>query len=728
MMSFPIRCTAGQRSRNAGGCEAKVFPPSIAGKADVIREGIEPDVGDKRRVERQLDAPVEPRFWPRDAKVAADFLRGIDQLRLAKGGRHQTGPVAQESHQPVAMLRQPKVIVLLLAELDLAPFRPELPIRSALLVREKLFLPDGVMPGTGVLVNLALVKKPLQDGPNTFPVKLVGGGGPGIILHSELPPESEKLPGDPGDILRRRDPLFLRRFLHLLPVLVHSGEEEHFFAPQAVISGHDIGQHLFVGVAEMRRAIGIINGGGEVEARGHAGTKLSEPVRMAQPLFAGASFLRILPPMPSTVDSPAAAPSFAAAFRFWLRLGFISFGGPAGQIAIMQRELVETRRWIGQDRFLHALNFCLLLPGPEAQQLAIYCGWLLHRTWGGIVAGVLFVLPSMFVLWGLSYVYAAFGEVAWVTAIFYGLKPAVVAIVVAALFRISRKTLQTAPAATIALLAFVALYFLHVPFPWVVGGAAAAGFLGGLAWPSAFRSPRDEAPPMELSEHHTTVSWARAARIVALCLLLWFAPVVAIVLFFGTDHFLFREAIFFSKAAVVTFGGAYAVLPYVAQQAVENFGWLAPGQMLDGLALAETTPGPLIMVLQFVGFMGGWNNPGNLPPLAAATLGALVTTWVTFVPCFLWIFLGAPHLERLRGNRRLRATLAGVSAAVAGVMLNLAVWFARHVFVPENTGLDWVALALGVLALIALVRWKLEVITLILAGGAAGFLLRYLAG
>lgn len=420
-------------------------------------------------------------------------------------------------------------------------------------------------------------------------------------------------------------------------------------------------------------------------------------------------------------------PSFAEAFRFWLKLGFISFGGPAGQIAIMQTELVDRKKWIDQERFLHALNFCMLLPGPEAQQLAIYLGWLLHRTWGGIVAGVLFVLPSVFILWALSFVYAAYGNVPWIAAIFYGLKPAVMAIVAVAVIKIGRKALQSLLMWCIAAVAFAAIFFFHVPFPLIILGAALVGFLAERALPadaatSDGNESRDVPGDNDESSGHARPSWSRATRITIACLLLWWTPVLLAGLWQGWDHTLVKEGLFFSKAAVVTFGGAYAVLPYVAQQAVEKFGWLQPGQMMDGLGLAETTPGPLIMVLQFVGFMGGWTKPGLLPPLLAGTLGALLTTWVTFVPCFLWILLGAPHLEQLRGITRLTAALSAVTAAVVGVILNLAVWFGLHALFPAGRALDWFALVVSAVAFIGMLKWKWNVIPVVLGSGVAGLL------
>jgi len=335
-------------------------------------------------------------------------------------------------------------------------------------------------------------------------------------------------------------------------------------------------------------------------------------------------------------------PTFREAFRFWLKLGFISFGGPTGQIAIMHKELVERKRWISQSRFLHALNFCMLLPGPEAMQLAIYIGWLLHRVRGGIAAGVLFVVPSIFVLWLLSFIYVAYGAVSWVAAIFYGLKPAVTAIVVVAVIRIGRKALRTPAMWGIAVAAFAAICFLHVPFPAIILGAGLIG--AALGWRKTPTGPGagrlHDASGLSPSEKN---SLGRVLRITAVCLVLWFAPVVLIGALRGWNSTLFQESIFFSKAAVVTFGGAYAVLPYVAQQALFHYGWLQPGQMMDGLGLAETTPGPLIMVLQFVGFVGAWQHPEGLSPLVAATIGALLTTWVTFTPCFLWVLAGAPY-------------------------------------------------------------------------------------
>jgi chromate transporter len=445
----------------------------------------------------------------------------------------------------------------------------------------------------------------------------------------------------------------------------------------------------------------------------------------------------LMPPVTAREVS-STRPSFAEAFRFWLKLGFISFGGPSGQIAIMQSELVDRRRWISQSRFLHALNYCMLLPGPEAQQLAIYIGWLFHRTIGGIVAGALFVIPSMFVLWALSYVYAAYGSVPWIAAVFYGFKPVVVAIVVVAVVRIGQKALKNLVMYGIAIFAFIALFFLKVPFPAIIIGAGLIGLIGGKVWPANFdvisahqpKSTNDTAddPELDYSSDHTRPSFRRDLFTALCCLIVWWAPVTAAALWLGTDHTIFREGLFFSKAAVVTFGGAYAVLPYVTQHAVQNFGWLKPGQMMDGLGLAETTPGPLIMVLQFVGFMGGWTHPGALNPVMAATLGALITTWVTFTPCFLWILVGAPHIEQLRGNKTISMALSAITAAVVGVILNLAIWFALHVFHPGAGIVDWFAIALAVAATAVMAWWRIEIFWVVIGGGIIGLLYHLIRG
>ena len=423
-------------------------------------------------------------------------------------------------------------------------------------------------------------------------------------------------------------------------------------------------------------------------------------------------------------------PSFAEAFRFWLKLGFISFGGPTGQIAIMQTELVEKKKWISQSRFLHALNYCMLLPGPEAQQLAIYIGWLLHRTWGGIVAGAFFVIPSIFVLWALSYVYAAFGNVPWIAEIFYGLKPAVMAIVAVAVIRIGRKALRNEIMWMLAALAFVAIFFFHVPFPVIILSAGVVGLIGGRFWKKKFDvvgnhdGVVDESVLSDAAEspEYTRPSWSRAVKLILIWVALWAAPIVAVGLWKGWQSTLFQEGLFFSKAAVVTFGGAYAVLPYVAQQALFHFGWLKPGQMMDGLGLAETTPGPLIMVLQFVGFLGAWQHPEGLSPLFAGTLGALITTWATFTTSFLFIFLGGPHIEQLRGNVKLATALSAITAAVVGVVMNLAVWFALNALFPGRAAIDWFALIVSVVAFLGMLRWKWQVVPVVLGSGLLGLI------
>lgn len=422
-------------------------------------------------------------------------------------------------------------------------------------------------------------------------------------------------------------------------------------------------------------------------------------------------------------------PTPTDAFRFWLKLGFISFGGPTGQIAIMHAELVEKKKWISEARFLHALNYCMLLPGPEAQQLAIYVGWLLHRTWGGIVAGTLFVLPSAIMLWGLTWIYVAHGEVPWIVAVFDGLKPAVLAIVACAVLRIGGKVLKNEVMWMIAAVAFVSLFFFRLPFPAVILTAALIGFIGHKIWKTKFTVLKSHSGKSEMhaviDDHaeaiaDTKPSWSRAVKIIGMCGTLWWLPVLMVGLWFGFDHTLFKQGIFFSKAAMVTFGGAYAVLPYVSQQAVENFQWVTAPQMLDGLGLAETTPGPLIMVLQFVGFLGAWNFHVPLSPLTSATLGAFITTWTTFLPCFLWIFLGAPYIEQMRGNAKLTAALSTVTAAVVGVILNLAVWFGLHVLFPATQPVNWFGVVVGVISFAGMVRWKWGAIPVVLSAGVLG--------
>ncbi len=416
-------------------------------------------------------------------------------------------------------------------------------------------------------------------------------------------------------------------------------------------------------------------------------------------------------------------PSFAEAFRFWLKLGFISFGGPAGQIAIMHREVVERRRWIGESQFLHALNFCMLLPGPEAQQLATYLGWLLHGKKGAFAAGILFVLPSALILWALSYAYVNFGDLGGVKGALHGLKPAVLALIVCALLRIGGKTLKNPAMWTIAIFAFAALCFFNAPFPLVIAIAGCVGFVGGHFRRDCFlivkgHGEADASAYLEKAEAPTLL---RTLRVLVTGLAIWWGPLLAVGAMLGWAGVHFQQGLFFSKAAMVTFGGAYAVLPYVGQQAVETHQWLSAQQMLDGLGLAETTPGPLIMVLQFVGFLGGWNQASGMSPLASATLAAAITTWATFAPCFLWIFLGAPYIERLRKNERLSCALSAVTAAVTGVILNLAIWLGAKVLMSRAYSPDWFSIGITAFAIIALVRLKWGMASVIGISILAGF-------
>ncbi|HEX7875565.1 MAG TPA: chromate efflux transporter [Sphingobium sp.] len=451
---------------------------------------------------------------------------------------------------------------------------------------------------------------------------------------------------------------------------------------------------------------------------------------------------------PSLSSTPARSEgghgiSLDEATRVWARIAALSFGGPAGQIAVMHRLLVEEKRWIGEERFLHALNYCMLLPGPEAQQLAIYIGWLLHKTKGGLIAGILFVLPGFLAILGLSYIYVLLGHVPLIEGLFFGLKAAVLAIVVQAVVRVGSRALKNNAMRGIAAAAFVAIFFLGAPFPVIVLAAGIGGYIGGRSGLPQFRGggghgpaggdvihDRDTALGEELPDHaRPHLGWS--LRISAVLLILWLAPVLALLLALGPDNVFTHIASFFSQMAVVTFGGAYAVLAYVAQEAVGTFGWLRPGEMLDGLGMAETTPGPLIMVTQFVGFLAAFRDSGTLNPLVAATLGAILTTWVTFVPCFLWIFAGAPFIERLRGNRALSAALTAITAAVVGVILNLAIWFAIHtlfarvqavggVDLPLLSSVNIPALILSAAAMIAVFRFKVGVLPVLLTSAALG--------
>ena len=440
----------------------------------------------------------------------------------------------------------------------------------------------------------------------------------------------------------------------------------------------------------------------------------------------------------------ADAPTLWQACLYWLRLGFLSFGGPAGQIALMHEDLVERRRWISERRFLHALNYCMVLPGPEAQQLATYLGWLMHRTWGGIVAGGLFVLPSLLILIALSWLYLAWGHVPAVAGALHGIKPAVTAIVVAAAVRIGSRVLKNGWLWGIAVAAFVALFGLGLPFPLIVLMAGLVGFIGGRIAPDRFMvggghgagGAADAAGPADaahlsavIDDHtptppHARLSWRRFARVLAVCLAMWAAGIGGLTWWLGWDGVLTQMAWFFTKAALLTFGGAYAVLPYVHQGAVEHFQWLTPAQMIDGLALGETTPGPLIMVVSYVGFVGGWTKalfgPEALP--LAGIVAAGVVTFFTFLPSFGLIYLGAPFIESTHGRLALTAPLTGITAAVVGVIVNLAVFFAYHVLWPQGLGgaFDWAAALIGAGAALALLRWQVGVIPVVLACGGAG--------
>jgi chromate transporter len=470
------------------------------------------------------------------------------------------------------------------------------------------------------------------------------------------------------------------------------------------------------------------------------------------------------PTSPATEPSPTAvtpgasaadpqeqtAVPFGAAVRTWFAISLQTFGGPAGQIAVMQRALVDEKRWIGQRRFLHALNYCTLLPGPEAQQLATYVGWLLHGTRGGLVAGGLFVLPGVVALLALSAVYVAFGTTTAITAVFTGLAAAVLAIVVQAVIRVARKALDSRALVALAVASFVALAVFGVPFPVVVALAGLAGWALGRWRPSALPRKKaadgpDAGPAPVISDdvlHHEAPTGRRTLKVLLVGLLVWGLPVAAFALLTGVGSVFTEQGLFFSGAAVVTFGGAYAVLAYVAQQAVAVYGWLSPGEMVRGLALAETTPGPLIMVVQFVAFLGAYRAPGDLDPWVAAVLASLLVTWVTFVPSFLFVLLGAPYMERLRGNRSLSAALSGITAAVVGVIANLGVYFAVHTLfsdtvdvdtgplsleLPDVTTLRLVPLAIAVVAAVLLFRVKWSVLRTLgvcallgLAAGLAG--------
>ncbi len=454
---------------------------------------------------------------------------------------------------------------------------------------------------------------------------------------------------------------------------------------------------------------------------------------------------------PLIVGKPAPV-SLREAFWVWLRIAALSFGGPAGQIAVMHRILVDEKRWIGEHRFLHALNYCMLLPGPEAQQLSTYIGWLMHKTRGGLIAGGLFVLPGAIAIMALSWIYALYGHVGVVSGLFFGLKCAVLAVVLQAIVRIGSRSLKNTVMRSLAAAAFVLIFFLNVPFPMIVLTAGMIGYFGGRAGLSVFQvgGGHSEASDNIVADAdtllgedlpaHANPTIGQSLRQAVVWLFLWLTPVAVLYFAMGEASVFTQIATFFSKMAVVTFGGAYAVLAYVAQQAVENYHWLSAREMLDGLGMAETTPGPLIMVLQFVGFMGAYRNPGMLSPLLAGTLGGLLATWVTFIPCFLWIFLGAPFIERMRGNKALSGALSAITAAVVGVVLNLAVWFAIHTIfgnvarftagpihfdLPLIASVDLWALAISVAAIVAMFRLKVGIFQVLGGASVAGIALHF---
>lgn len=446
-----------------------------------------------------------------------------------------------------------------------------------------------------------------------------------------------------------------------------------------------------------------------------------------------------LPATSETLDDRPADVCFWQAFQFWLKLGFISFGGPAGQIAIMHQELVERRRWISERRFLHALNYCMVLPGPEAQQLATYIGWLMHRTWGGIIAGGLFVLPSLFILIGLSWVYVAFGDAPLVAGLFYGIKPAVTAIVVQAAHRIGSRALKNNALWAIAAASFVAIFALNLPFPAIVAAAAAIGYFGGRIAPDKFKAGGghgkahksfgralidDDTPTPE----HALFAWTKMVKVALIGGLLWLVPMGMLTASYGWQHTLTQMGWFFTKAALLTFGGAYAVLPYVYQGAVGGYGWLTPVQMIDGLALGETTPGPLIMVVTFVGFVGGYVKavfgPDSL--FLAGAVAATLVTWFTFLPSFVFILIGGPFVETTHNDLKFTAPLTAITAAVVGVILNLALFFGYHVLWPKGfaASFEWVSALIALGAAIALFRFKANVIHVIAGCAAIGFLVK----
>ena len=434
------------------------------------------------------------------------------------------------------------------------------------------------------------------------------------------------------------------------------------------------------------------------------------------------------------------AVTFRSAFLVWLRIGLINFGGPAGQIALMHKMLVEERKWLSEARFLHALNYCMLLPGPEAQQLAVYIGWLMHKTWGGLVAGVLFVLPGFLLIVAISMVYVSYGELLWLQGLLFGMQAATLAVVLEAVLRLGKRALKQRWLVWISALAFVAIFVFAMPFPLIIIAAALIGLICVKIAPHALPIATDSDPldAREIAQAKPSLRWLFAVLIVGM--MLWATPVLLLLLYLGPDHVFSQESLFFSKMSVVTFGGAYAVLAYVSQQAVQHYGWLSTQEMVQGLALAETTPGPLILVLTYVGFLGAYRSPGGLDPLFAGLLGATLSTWVTFVPCFLWIFLGAPYIERLRGNRWLNAALSVITAAVVGVIANLSVWFALHVCFrevgvwgggmglavpfPSLQSVDLAAVVLSAIAMLAMFKFQIGLMRTLLLCALLGLALK----
>jgi chromate transporter len=438
-------------------------------------------------------------------------------------------------------------------------------------------------------------------------------------------------------------------------------------------------------------------------------------------------------------------PTFAEATAVFAKIGLLSFGGPAGQIALMHKMLVEEKRWISEERFLHALNYCMLLPGPEAQQLATYIGWLLHGVRGGIVAGTLFIIPGFIVILALSVIYALYQGVASIDAVFFGLKAAVLAVVCEAVLRVGKRALRNSFMIGLAVASFVAIFAFQVPFPIIILAAGLIGYVGVRMNPELFQggghagAKASDGPFLALPDPEVEAGWGRAFKVIAVCGVLWMAPVLLLGWAFGANSIFMPIAAFFSKMAVVTFGGAYAVLSYVAQAAVTGFGWLKPGEMLDGLALAETTPGPLILVLVYVAFLAAFRAPPGIDPLTSGLIGATLTTWVTFVPCFLWIFLGAPYVERLRSNKALSAALSAITAAVVGVILNLAIWFGLHVLFrkvgtlsygpisfawPDVASADLIAMLLAAGSAFAVFRLKFGLVPVMAAAGFVGLVVK----